>query len=43
MMLFPNVKGHQRSVDGTAAAMSYVHMLCIPKERVSGIDPCTIH
>eukprot|EP00935_MAST-01C_sp_MAST-1C-sp1_P001465 g1465.t1 len=42
MMLFPNVKGHQRSVDGTAAAMSYVHMLCIPKERVSGVDPSAL-
>jgi hypothetical protein len=34
MVIFPNVKGHQRSNDGTSASMSYVHMLLIPRCRI---------
>jgi len=34
MMMFPNIKSHRRSEDGTAAAMSYVHYLIIPKRRI---------
>jgi hypothetical protein len=34
MLIFPNIKGHQRSNDGMAAAMSYVHMILIPRERI---------
>jgi hypothetical protein len=34
MVIFPNNKGHSRSSEGAAAAMSYVHLLIIPKRRI---------
>ena len=34
MLIFPNIKSAQRSKDGSAAAMSFVHYLVIPKKRI---------
>jgi hypothetical protein len=34
MLIFPNRATHQRSRDGKGAAMSYVHMLIVPRQRI---------
>jgi hypothetical protein len=34
MIIFPNREGHQRSTSGKSAAMSYVHMMIVPKVRI---------